>query len=284
MRRKPNARTPGQRHQLRAKRETEGGVKTIPLGLRRGKKQKSGRNNRGRITVRHRGGGAKRLLRKRYPWTTSGRKQERGRGKVRGIQYDPNRSARLALVEWEEQGKKEYTYLLAAEGLKPGERIQVGERKSEERKRNLSQVGSRKKLKEIPVGSTVFHLELEPGRGGKYMRAAGTGGTLLRKPEGKALVRLPSGGRIQVSLECQAICGRVGGEDHRMEARGKAGRKRNRGWRPTVRGEAMNPVDHPHGGRTRGGRPEVTPWGRIAKGQPTRKKKKTSPWMVRRKE
>jgi len=292
MRLKKKPRTPGQRHQVRIKVDTEGGLGRIPLSLREGKKQVSGRNNRGRITVRHRGGGKKRLLRKIYPRTSSGRKEERGRGKVYGIQYDPNRTARLALVRWEKQSQagssREWTYVLAADGLKVGQSIQLGRVCTREERglgqgsmEQVSQVGSTLRLKDIPVGTNVFNVELEPGKGGKYVRSAGTGAVLLRKPEGKGLLRLPSGTRIEVSLECRATVGRVAGEEHRMEAIGKAGRNRNKGWRPTVRGEAMNPVDHPHGGRTRGGRPEVTPWGRIAKGKPTRSKKKTSRWMVK---
>lgn len=286
MRRNEKPRTPGKRHQVRMKVETEGGLQRIPLHLREGKKQVSGRNNRGRITVRHRGGGKKRLLRKVYPRTTSGRNSNRGRGKVYGIQYDPNRTGRLALVQWEKVSdvgrSREWTYVLAAEGLEVGQRIQVGRVETgEERGVHMNLVGSTLPLKEIPVGSTVFNVELKPGKGGKYVRSAGTGSVLLRKPDGKGLLRLPSGTRIQVSLDCRATVGRVAGEDHRMEAIGKAGRNRNKGWRPTVRGEAMNPIDHPHGGRTRGGRPEVTPWGQIAKGKPTRKKKKVSVWMVK---
>jgi len=202
---------------------------------------------------------------------------------VIGIQYDPNRTGRLALVEWKGEKRREYTYVLAAEGLKPGQEIQLGGRdpnQGGQRKEEGSRVGTILPLKEIPIGTMVYNLELEVGKGGKYVRAAGTGAVLLRKPEGKALLRLPSGARVEVSLDCTASLGRVGGEEHRMESIGKAGRNRNRGWRPTVRGEAMNPVDHPHGGRTRGGRPEVTPWGRIAKGKPTRNRKKTSRWMV----
>lgn len=283
-RRKPV--TPGQRHVVRMKVDTEGGVQWVPLSLRKGKKQKSGRNNRGRITVRHRGGGKKRLLRV----LNQGRKQRNGRGKVIGVQYDPNRTARLALVEKRQSdavGKKEYGYVLAAEGLKVGQVIQVGVSSGKEgelgqadREKNWSRIGSTMKLESIPVGMHVFNIELEAGKGGKYVRTAGAGARVLRKPEGKALLRLPSGTRIQVSLECTATVGRVAGEEHRMEMMGKAGRMRNKGWRPTVRGEAMNPIDHPHGGRTRGGRPEVTPWGRRAKGKPTRSRKKTSRWVV----
>jgi len=275
--------TPGQRHFVRMKVDTEGGSQWVPLSLRKGKRQKSGRNNRGRITVRHRGGGKKRLLRVLRGGKNQGRT---GRGKVIGIQYDPNRTARLALVETVKPMEKEnqkYGYVLAAEGLKVGQVVQVGipkEGRGRRNEGNWSIVGSTMKLEAIPVGRTVFNLELEPGKGGKYVRTAGAGARLLRKPEGKALLRLPSGTRIEVSLQCTATVGRVAGEEHRMEVMGKAGRMRNKGWRPTVRGEAMNPVDHPHGGRTRGGRPEVTPWGRIAKGKPTRNPKKTSRWVV----
>jgi large subunit ribosomal protein L2 len=277
MRRKQKPLTPGQRHRVRMVVDTEGGWQQIPLGLRKGKRQTSGRNNRGRITVRHRGGGWKRLLRVLYPQTTRGTQRERGRGRVKGIQYDPNRTARLALVEWKTtEGARGYTYVLAAEGVKPGQEIDLGVKRGQS-----VQKGSTRALKEIPIGTTVFNLELDPGKGGKYVRSAGTGAILLRKPEGKARLRLPSGTRIQVSLDCMATVGRVAGEEHRMETVGKAGRNRNRGWRPTVRGEAMNPVDHPHGGRTRGGRPEVTPWGRLAKGKPTRNKKKRSRWRVK---
>ena len=291
-RRKPC--TPGQRHAVRIKVDTEGGVQWVPLSLREGKLQKSGRNNRGRITVRHRGGGKKRLLRILRGGKNQGRT---GRVKVIGIQYDPNRTGRLALVEGRvvENGreKKKYGYVLAAEGLKVGHQVSRTKpgrlRKTQEsqeekiertREKNRSRRGSTKKLREIPVGITVFNLELDPGKGGKYVRTAGGGARLLRKPEGKALLRLPSGTRVEVSSECTATVGRVAGEEHRMEVMGKAGRMRNKGWRPTVRGEAMNPVDHPHGGRTRGGRPEMTPWSRLAKGKPTRNKKKISRWVV----
>lgn len=303
-RRKPT--TPGQRHVVRIKVDTEGGSIRVPLSLRVGKRQKSGRNNRGRITVRHRGGGKKRLLRR-----LRGHKSTRGRRnpsfesngdtlcKVLGIQYDPNRTARLALVTIRSNQKEDkYGYMLAADGLKVGDIVKYegiestshhvivnSDTDNDSNLKNIdrntwSMVGSTRKLKSIPIGSSVFNIELIPGKGGKYVRTAGGSARLLRKPDGKALLRLPSGAIIEVSLECTAIVGRVAGEEHRIEMIGKAGRIRNRGWRPTVRGEAMNPVDHPHGGRTRGGRPEVTPWGRIAKGKKTRKSKKTSLWLV----
>lgn len=279
--------TPGQRHRVRMKLDTEGGAKWRPLSLRKGKRQESGRNNRGRITVRHRGGGKKRLLRKRRRAQNKVRKRD-----VRGIQYDPNRTGRLALVsgrykELDKTGKEHekvrYGYTLAAEGLKVGQKVRRGETEEygDTRETLLPLIkdikgreGSTRKLKRIPVGSKVFNIENKPGKGGKYIRAAGGQGRLLRKPDGKAWVRLPSGKRREVSGECKATVGSVGGEEHRIEVIGKAGRIRNLGWRPTVRGEAMNPIDHPHGGRTRGGRPEITPWSRRAKGKPTRNKKK----------
>lgn len=298
--------TPGQRHRVRIKRDTEGGAKWRPLSLRKGKRQESGRNNRGRITVRHRGGGKKRLLRTRRNNGISKQlgEKERRKREVRGIQYDPNRTGRLALVSGRykdssksrnptNNGKEKtnekvrYGYRLAAEGLKVGQKVRGGETDSYGKKREdllplrkdvngspiYGREGSTRKLKRIPVGSKVFNIESKPGKGGKYVRAAGGQGRLLRKPDGKAWVRLPSGKRREVSEECKATVGSVGGEEHRIEVMGKAGRMRNKGWRPTVRGEAMNPIDHPHGGRTRGGRPERTPWGRRAKGKPTRKKK-----------
>jgi len=235
-------------------------------------------------------------------------------GEVIGIQYDPNRTARLALVKHHSLNSTEkghqFGYVIAAEGLKVGQDItyawstsnayqyhkstaidrinttnevnlienqgttrQIVE-KGNQSLQVLPSVGSTRKLSEIPVGSSVFNIELTPGKGGKYVRSAGTFARLLRKPDGRALLRLPSGTRIQVSLECTATVGRVAGEEHRIEVIGKAGRMRNKGWRPTVRGEAINPIDHPHGGRTRGGRPEYTPWSRFAKGKPTRNPKK----------
>lgn len=290
MRRKKKPITPGTRHQIRRTYagDEQGGRQRVPRELRQGKRSGGGRNNRGRITVRHRGGEKKRLRRARYPYTTKGKVWDRGKGRVVGRQYDPNRSARLALVEWMESGKKEYAYFLAADGLRRGSLVYVGSGSRQEKVqgefggRGRNQVGTTRPLLEIPIGSQVFNVELEPGKGGKYVRSAGTSATRLRKPEGQALLRLPSGTRIQVPQEARATLGQVGGQEHRMESRGKAGRNRNRGIRPTVRGEAMNPIDHPHGGRTRGGRPELTPWGRRAKGVPTRNRKTVSKWRVQR--
>lgn len=279
--------TPGQRHRVRMKVDTEGGRKKVPLSLRVGKKGKGGRNGTGRITVHHRGGGVKRLRRKRVNGGKEG-----GVGKVVGIQYDPNRTGRVGRRRTE---KGEYKYVLAVEGRKVGERVQYGdnwegkekeekEREEKRRKgeRKVKREGSTKKRKKREVGGRVCNREVEEGKGGKYVRTAGGSGVVLRKEEekGKVVVRRKTGVTREVSGECTGTQGKVSGEEHRMEKRGKAGRKRRRGKRPKVRGEAMNPVDHPHGGRTRGGRQEVTPWGKRAKGKKTRKKKKKSRYVI----
>lgn len=302
MLRHKKARTPGQRHQVRIKVETEGGRKKIPGERRVVKKKTGGRNQTGRITVHQRGGGIKRRRRRRV----NGGK-ERGIGKVRGIQYDPNRTGRIARRgvgkekrEGRNRGSKteysEYKYVLAVKDLKVGDWIQYGDgeegvnevnevngvngvkKKREESQRR----GSTKKLKEIEVGGRICNREMVEGRGAQVARAAGQSGRIRRKEreEGVVLVRLKGGKTVSVSTECTATYGIVSGEDNGITKRGKAGRRRNRGWRPKVRGEAMNPVDHPHGGRTRGGRPERTPWGRLAKGKPTvsSSKKKGSSW------
>jgi large subunit ribosomal protein L2 len=295
--------TPGQRHGRRRKVETEGGRKRVPGEVSKGKRQKAGRNNRGRVTVRHRGGGVKRLRRKRV----NGGK-EMGLGRVRGVQYDPNRTGRVARrkvrkgeTREAERGNK-YKYSLAVEGRKVGDRIQYGEvkegrggmeRESGERRKRGRRVsmgsevktrGSNRQRKNRVGGMKVCNVAVEPGKGGKYRRSAGGSGELRQKRHGYAQIRRKGGKRREVSDECTATVGMVSGEEHRKECRGKAGSKRRRGWRPTVRGEAMNPIDHPHGGRTRGGRPEVTPWTRRAKGKPTRKKgkKRGRGWNVRK--
>lgn len=265
----------------------------MPGALRKGKRGKAGRNNRGRVTVRHRGGGVKRQRRKRV----NGGK-EIGLGRVRGVQYDPNRTGRIARLKVRkgvnrgEERENKYKYVLAVEGRKVGDRIQYGERQGgrEElgreggerlgRGRRLSigtevkTRGSNRQRKNRVGGMKVCNVAVERGEGGKYRRSAGLSGELRQKRHGYAQIRRKGGKRREVSDECTATVGRVSGEEHRKECRGKAGSNRRRGWRPTVRGEAMNPIDHPHGGRTRGGRPEVTPWTRRAKGKPTRKKGK----------
>lgn len=295
------ASTTGQRHVRRIKVETKGGRGRVPRKVRVGKRKQGGRNNQGKRTVRHRGGGVKQGRRKRV---NGGR--ETGRGRVRGIQYDPTRTGRVArrkVVEGDRVGserKTEYKYVLAAEGRRVGDRIQYGAggelaSKGSQRKRKRTgslarsgigiptrRRGSTVRRKERDPGRKVCNVEVSPGEGGKYRRTAGGRGEVRVKMGGRVQIRRMGGKRREVSEECTATVGRVSGEDHSKESRGKAGRKRRRGIRPTVRGEAMNPIDHPHGGRTRGGRAEVTPWTRRAKGKPTRKsgKARGKGWVV----
>ena len=258
--------------------DTEGGRRAVPRSETRGKVSKGGRNNRGRITVRHRGGGVKRRRRKRVNGGAT-----TGYGRVRGIQYDPNRSGRVArrkVLGGETVGlqKQSYRYVLAVEGRKVGDRIQYGEGmgKAEEAQtyKGVQRRGSHRKLKNRVGGLKVCNLSVSEGEGGKYRRSAGRSGELRQPRQGRAQIRRKGGMLVEVSEECTATVGMVAGEEHRKACKGKAGTNRRRGWRPTVRGEAMNPIDHPHGGRTRGGRPEVTPWARRAKGKPTRSPKK----------
>jgi len=276
--------TPGVRHAVRLTWDTEGGVQEIPSFLREGKKQTAGRNNRGRITSFHRGGGHKRLTREVVTptqcVTTQGPRRE-GVGKVRGIQYDPNRTARLALVQPTSEGlvgrAQRPHYLIAPKGLSVGDSVSWATgyegKTAEALEGHLKRTpGSTVFLRDVSVGMSVYQVERTPRGGGKRVRVAGAKARVQRKTETEAWLTLPSGAVRRFSLRCRATLGSVGGEDHHLEVIGKAGKNRHRSIRPTVRGCAMNPVDHPHGGRTRGGRPTMTPWSRVAKGQPTRKK------------
>ena len=229
-------------------------------------KSTGGRNNKGRISVRFRGGGAKRM----YRVVDFGEKHLGETAKVVGIEYDPNRTARIALVEYE---NKERAYVVSPDGLKAGEAIEYsesGEIKS----------GNRIKLKNIPVGTFVYNVEINPMQGGKIARSAGTGVKVLAIEGGYATLTMPSGEVRKVLAECFATIGFVSNTQHNLGVIGKAGRKRHMGKRPHVRGTAMNPVDHPHGGGE--GRAPVglkypkTPWGKIAYGVRTRSKKKYS--------
>lgn len=235
-------------------------------------KKKGGRNNTGRITVRHRGGGAKRLYRmvdfKRFKFDMP--------ATVAHIEYDPNRGPRIALIEYTDGTK---AYILAPKGLKVGDTVQNSESKIE------PTVGARMPLEHIPAGMFVYNVELIPNRGGQIVRGAGTGAQ-LQTVEGKhAQLKLPSGEVRLVSKKCFASVGQVGNSDHKLVRLGKAGRRRHLGWRPTVRGKAMNPVDHPHGGGE-GGAPiglkggPKTPWGKKAYGIKTRKKYKASDKLI----
>ncbi len=233
----------------------------------------SGRNSYGRITVRHRGGGN----RKKYRIIDFKRQKHDVEATVLGIEYDPNRSAFIALIQYED-GQK--SYILAPHGLKAGDKVVSGEAAD-------IKPGNALPLKSIPVGTFVHNVELYPGKGAQLARAAGIMAQLMAKENGMALLRLPSGELRNVSETCMASIGQVSNIDHENVKIGKAGRKRHMGWRPTVRGSVMNPNDHPHGGgegKSPVGRPgPVTPWGKPALGYKTRKHHKASDkFIVRR--
>lgn len=240
--------------------------------LTRPLKKNAGRNNTGQITVRHRGGGAKRL----YRVVDFARMNYDDVATVIAIEYDPNRGPRIALVEYP-GGKK--SYLLAGDGIKVGDTVVSSEKKIEPK------TGNRMPLKHIPVGLFVYNIELTPGKGGQIVRSAGSGAQ-LQGVEGKyAQLKLPSGEVRLILGDCMATVGRVGNPDHKLIRLGKAGRKRLKGWRPTVRGKVMNPVDHPHGGGE-GSQPiglksgPKTPWGKKALGVKTRKKNRPSDHLI----
>ncbi|EEC56674.1 ribosomal protein L2 [[Bacteroides] pectinophilus ATCC 43243] len=230
----------------------------------------SGRNNQGKITVRHRGGGN----RKKYRLIDFKRNKEGVPAKVIGIEYDPNRTANIALICYAD-GEK--SYILAPEGLTDGMTVMNGP-KAEVR------VGNCLPLSEIPVGTQIHNIELYPGKGGQLVRSAGNSAQLMAKEGKYATLRLPSGEMRMVPVICRATIGVVGNGDHSLINLGKAGRKRHMGIRPTVRGSVMNPNDHPHGGgegRAPVGRPgPMTPWGKPALGLKTRKKNKQSNKMI----
>ena len=230
----------------------------------------SGRNNQGKITVRHRGGGN----RKKYRVIDFKRNKEGVPAKVIGIEYDPNRTANIALICYAD-GEK--SYILAPEGLTDGMTVMNGP-KAEVR------VGNCLPLSEIPVGTQIHNIELYPGKGGQLVRSAGNSAQLMAKEGKYATLRLPSGEMRMVPVICRATIGVVGNGDHSLINLGKAGRKRHMGIRPTVRGSVMNPNDHPHGGgegRAPVGRPgPMTPWGKPALGLKTRKKNKQSNKMI----
>jgi len=224
-----------------------------------------GRNNQGKITVRHRGGGHKR----RYRVIDFRRQKDGVPAVVASVQYDPNRSARVALLHYADGEKR---YILAPDGLKAGDKIQNGAEAS-------PSVGNCLPMKNIPAGTTVHNVELQPGRGGAMCRSAGSSATLMACESNWAQLSLPSGEIRRVPSTCRATIGRVSNPEHEKVQLGKAGRKRWLGRRPHVRGTAMNPVDHPHGGgegRTKGGRHPVTPQGKPTKGGATRHRKKAS--------
>jgi large subunit ribosomal protein L2 len=235
-------------------------------------RKKGGRNNTGKVTVRHRGGGNRR----RYRIIDFKRDKYDVPAFVQAIEYDPNRSARIALVQYEDGEKR---YIIAPLGLKVGDRIANGD---------LSQtrIGDSMPLRDIPVGTTIHNVELTPGKGGQLVRSAGVSAQLLAKEGKYATVRLPSGEMRLIIDSCRATLGQVGNTDHGNVVLGKAGRKRHMGIRPTVRGSAMDPGSHPHGGgegRSPIGMPgPKTPWGKPAMGKKTRVNRRTDKFIVRR--
>ncbi|MBQ9058126.1 MAG: 50S ribosomal protein L2 [Atopobiaceae bacterium] len=233
--------------------------------------KKAGRNNNGRITTRHQGGGHKR----RYRIIDFKRRKDDVPAKVASIEYDPNRSARIALLHYVDGAK---AYILAPKGLKVGDTIISGTKGIDIKPGNCMP------LAEIPVGTLVHAVEFQPGKGAAIARSAGTSIQLMGKEGGYAVLRMPSSEMRRVLIDCRATIGEVGNADHSNITVGKAGRKRWKGVRPTVRGTVMNPVDHPHGGgegkNHTSGRPSVTPWGKPTKGKKTRDPKKTSNRLI----
>ena len=239
--------------------------------LTKGKHARAGRNVRGKITIRHRGGGAKRLVR-----TVDLKRDKFGVPcRVESIEYDPNRSARIALVVYADGERR---YHLAPSGAKVGDRWVSGSDAD-------IRAGNALPLRNIPTGTVVHNIELRPGRGGQMCRGAGTGAQLLAREEQYAMLRMPSGEVRRVLSDCVATIGTVGNAEHKNQSIGKAGRSRRMGRRPTVRGSAMNPSDHPHGGGE--GRSPIgmkhpkTPWGKPALGPKTRKRHHTDVFIVR---
>ena len=235
------------------------------------KNSRAGRNNEGHITARHRGGGVK----QRYRIIDFKRNKFGVPAKVFSIEYDPNRSARIALLHYVDGEKR---YILAPNGLKVGDRVMSGPEAD-------IRVGNALTIRSIPTGTVIHNIELHKGRGGQIVRSAGTAAQLMAKEGDYAVVRLPSGEQRTVHLDCIATIGQVGNLDHENVRIGKAGRSRHLGRRPHVRGSVMNPVDHPHGGGEGrapiGGQPQ-TPWGKPAMGFRTRHNKRTDKYILRR--
>ncbi len=247
-------------------------TKTQPeKSLTQPKLRTGGRNNIGRLTVRHRGGGHKKL----YRLIDFKREKVGVPAKVAAIEYDPNRSARIALLNYADGEKR---YILQPVGLQVGATVVSGVDAD-------ILVGNALPLKNIPLGTTIHNLEMRKGKGAQLVRSAGSGAQLVAKEGEYAQVKLPSGEVRKIHIECMATIGQVGNLDHSNVTLGKAGRKRWLGIRPTVRGVAMNPVDHPHGGgegKTSGGRHPVTPWGQPTRGFKTRNNKRTNKMIIRR--
>jgi large subunit ribosomal protein L2 len=235
------------------------------------KKKHSGRNNNGHITTRHKGGGT----RKQYRLIDFKRGKDTIPAKVAAIEYDPNRTARIALLHYRDGEKR---YILAPVGLEVGAIIVSGPDAD-------IKLGNALPLANIPLGTVIHNIELRPGEGGKLVRSAGSSAQLMAKEGAYAQVRMPSGEVRKIQVVCRATIGQLGNLDHENEVIGKAGRQRHLGKRPSVRGIAMNPVDHPHGGgeaRSTSGRPPTTPWGQMTMGKKTRRNKRTANMIVRK--
>ena len=262
--------SPGRRFVVAVR--TDGLHKGKPLASLIDKKTKSGgRNNNGRVTVRHQGGGHK----QRYRIVDFKRDKDGIPGVVERIEYDPNRSAHLALVKYLDGERR---YILAPKGIREGAPILSGEDAP-------IKSGNSLPIRSIPVGTLVHNVEMKPGKGGQLVRSAGGSAQMAAREGAYATIRLRSGETRKIHIDCRATVGEVGHGEHNLRKLGKAGAKRWRGVRPTVRGVAMNPVDHPHGGgegRTSGGRHPVSPWGTPTKGYKTRSNKRTDSMIVRR--
>ena len=235
-------------------------------------KKKGGRSGSGRISVRHRGGGVKRL----YRLVDFGQEKPDIKGKILALEYDPNRTAFIALVEYEDGDKR---YILAPIGLKENDEIICSEKA-------VLKPGNRMRLKNVPPGTDVYNIELEPGRGGKMVRSAGTSAKILAHEGRYTQLKMPSGEIRKILRECFASIGQVSNPRKRFKKLGKAGRRRLKGWRPAVRGTVMNPIDHPHGGGSGkspiGLKHPKTPWGKPALGVKTRRKKWTNKLIIKR--
>lgn len=267
---KPRPTSPGLRGVVKVARpELHKGAPHAPLVEKKNKTD--GRNHYGRITVRHRGGGHKR----HYRVVDFLRDKDGIVARIERLEYDPNRSAHLALVLYADGERR---YIIAPKGVVAGDEVVSGAGAP-------IKAGNCLPLRSIPVGSTVHCVELKAGGGAQLARSAGAGVQLIARESGHAQLRMRSGEVRMVSVECRATVGEVGNSEHNLRKLGKAGAKRWRGWRPTVRGTVMNPVDHPHGGgegRTKGGRHPVSPWGQPTKGYKTRHNKRTDSMIIRR--
>jgi len=267
---KLNPTSPGSRFVTRLKAESLHKGKPFASLLQK-KSASGGRNNNGRITVRHHGGGHK----KRYRIIDFKRDKQGIPGKVERVEYDPNRTANVALIKYKDG---EWRYIIAPKNLEAGVEIIASNDAA-------IRVGNCLPIRNIPVGTQIHCIEMKPGKGAQLARSAGTSVQLVAKEGAYATLRLRSGEMRKVLAECKAVIGEVGNSEHNLISLGKAGASRWRGRRPTVRGVAMNPVDHPHGGgegRTSGGRHPVTPWGVPTKGYKTRKNKSSDKLIVRR--